>query len=54
MNAPFDFSGRLANLCDKLYTEQVDAVIVTKVANVTYFSGFRGDSSALLLSLIHI
>ena len=49
MNAQFDFSGRLANLCDKLQAEQVDAVLITKVANVTYFSGFNGDSSALLV-----
>ena len=49
MNAQFDFSGRLANLCDKLYAEEVDAILVTKVANVTYFSGFRGDSTALLV-----
>lgn len=49
MNAQFDFTGRLANLYDKLQAEQVDAVLITKVANVTYFSGFRGDSSALLI-----
>lgn len=49
MNAQFDFSTRLANLYDKLQAEQVDAFLVTKVANVTYFSGFSGDSSALLI-----
>ena len=49
MNAQFDFAGRLANLCDKLQAEQVDALLVTKAANVTYFSGFRGDSAALLV-----
>ena len=49
MNTNFDFSGRLANLCDKLSAEQVDAVLITKVANVTYLSGFGGDSSALLV-----
>jgi len=45
----FDFSGRLANLYEKISAEQVDALLVTKVPNVTYFSGFRGDSSALLV-----
>ena len=49
MNAQFDFTERLANLYDKLQAEQVDAVLITKAANVTYFSGFRGDSSALLI-----
>ena len=49
MNTEFDFSGRLARLYEKISAEEIDAVIVTKVANVTYFSGFRGDSSALLV-----
>ena len=49
MNAQFDFSGRLAKLYDKLSAEEVDAVLITKVANVTYLSGFGGDSSALLV-----
>lgn len=45
----FDFSGRLANLYEKISVEEVDALLVTKVPNITYFSGFRGDSSALLV-----
>ncbi len=45
----FDFSGRLANLYEKISAEEVDALLITKVPNVTYFSGFRGDSSALLV-----
>ena len=49
MNTSFDFSNRLANLYDKVAAEEVDALLITKVANVTYFSGFRGDSSALLI-----
>lgn len=49
MNTEFDYAGRLANLRDKLNAEEVDALLITKVANVTYFSGFRGDSSALLV-----
>lgn len=48
MNMNFDFANRLANLRDKLQAEEVDALLITKVANVTYFSGFRGDSSALI------
>lgn len=47
--ADFNFSGRLANLYDKLHAEEVDALLVTKPANVTYISGFHGDSTALLI-----
>ena len=49
MEKLFDFSDRLARLLDKLAAEEVDALLITKVANVTYFSGFRGDSSALIV-----
>lgn len=45
----FDFSDRLARLIEKIIADEVDAILITKVANVTYFSGFRGDSSALLV-----
>jgi len=40
---------RLINLQEKISAEEVDAILVTKIANVTYFSGFRGDSSALFI-----
>ena len=49
MNTNFDFSDRLVRLFDKIAAEEVDALLITKTANVTYFSGFRGDSSALLV-----
>ena len=49
MNTNFDYSGRLARLYDKVQAEEVDALLITKVVNVTYFSGFRGDSTALLV-----
>lgn len=49
MKTNFDFSGRLANLYEKISAEEVDALLITKIPNVTYFSGFRGDSSALLI-----
>ena len=48
----FDFSGRLANLYEKISAEEVDALLITKIPNVTYFSGFRGDSSALLVGKV--
>lgn len=42
-------NSRLINLQEKIYTEEVDAFLITKIPNVTYFSGFRGDSSALFI-----
>ena len=49
MSKNFDFTERLANLYEKIFVEEVDALLITKIPNVTYFSGFRGDSSALLV-----
>ena len=49
MDTNFDFAERLINLYEKISAEEVDALLITKVPNVTYFSGFRGDSSALLI-----
>lgn len=40
---------RLDNLCEKISAEEIDAVIIYKPANVFYFSGFRGDSTILLI-----
>jgi len=49
MNAEFNFEMRLNNLTKKILAEEVDAVLVSKTANLFYFSGFRGDSSVLLV-----
>lgn len=40
---------RLINLYEKMSAEEVDALLITKIPNVNYFSGFSGDSSALLI-----
>lgn len=40
---------RLIRLQEKITAEEVDAVLITKIPNVTYFSGFRGDNSVLLI-----
>ena len=45
----FDFAERLANLYDKISEEEVDALLITKAPNVNYFSGFGGESTALLV-----
>lgn len=48
----FDFTERLANLYEKISAEEVDAVLVTKIPNVKYFSGFSGDSGALIVGKV--
>ena len=50
MEEKFNFSARLENLCKKISDENVDAVLISKTANLFYFSGFRGDSSILFIS----
>lgn len=40
---------RLIRLQEEIAAKELDAALITKVPNVTYFSGFRGDSSALLI-----
>ena len=42
--------GRIERLRALLTEKVVDAVLVTKEENVRYFSGFRGDSTALLVT----
>lgn len=41
---------RLHMLRDVLRAEKLDAVVVTKVVNLHYFSGFRGDDTALVVT----
>ena len=44
-----NFDLRLENLLKKISTEEIDAVLISKTANLFYFSGFRGDSAVLLI-----
>lgn len=41
---------RVARLRHTLREQEIQAVLVTDVANVTYLTGFRGDDSALVLT----
>lgn len=50
MKINFNFSARLKNLEKIFSTEEILAVLVSKAANIFYLSGFRGDSSVLLIS----
>lgn len=43
------FAGRRKKLLAKLRAEKLDALLVTNETNVTYLTGFTGDSSFLLL-----
>ena len=45
-----NMEARIARLRALLTEKVVDAVLVTKEENVHYFSGFRGDSTALLVT----
>ena len=45
-----NFAKRRAMLCRKLRQQRLDAMLVTGEINVTYLSGFTGDSSFLFLT----
>ena len=42
-------TARLENLLKKIAAENLDAIILSKPENIFYFSGFRGDSTILLI-----
>lgn len=46
----FNYSARMKNLQQKLIDEEIDAIIISKPENVQYFSGFRGDSTVLMIA----
>ena len=48
--APLEIAPRLARLRDRLVTEQLDALLVTKLANVRYLTGFTGSAAMLLVA----
>ncbi len=48
--APLDVAPRLGRLRDRLGTGELDALLVTKLANVRYLTGFTGSAAALLVT----
>ena len=46
-------ASRLAALRAFLEQQQVDAVVVNKLAHLHYFSGFRGDDTNLVITRKH-
>jgi Xaa-Pro aminopeptidase len=46
---PLDHRGRLARCQDALEAEGLDALVVTKLANIRYLSGFTGSAAVLVV-----
>jgi Xaa-Pro aminopeptidase len=47
--APLDIPPRLGRLRERLAREGLDALLVTKLANVRYLTGFTGSAAMLLV-----
>jgi len=47
---PLDVAPRLGRLRDRLRASELDALLVTKLANVRYLTGFTGSAAALLVT----
>jgi Xaa-Pro aminopeptidase len=48
--APLEIAPRLPRLRERLAAEQLDALLVTKLANVRYLTGFTGSAAMLLVA----
>jgi Xaa-Pro aminopeptidase len=48
--APLEIAGRLPRLRQRLAVEGLDALLVTKLANVRYLTGFTGSAAMLLVA----
>ena len=48
--APLDIAGRLPRLRTRLQDAELDALLVTKLANVRYLTGFTGSAGMLLVT----
>ena len=51
--APLDLAGRLPRLRARLGDADHDALLVTKLANVRYLTGFTGSAGALIVAADH-
>ncbi len=50
MSSEFDFSSRLKKLNEKIFSGDVEGILISKPENIFYFSGFRGDSTILFVT----
>ena len=48
--APLDVAPRIARLRERLVAEQLNGLLVTKLANVRYLTGFTGSAALLLVT----
>ncbi len=48
--APLELAGRVPALRRRLHAEELDALLVTRLPNVRYLSGFTGSAAMLLVS----
>jgi Xaa-Pro aminopeptidase len=48
--APLEIAPRINRLRDRLAAQQLDALLVTKLANVRYLTGFTGSAAMLLIA----
>ena len=48
-----DWNGRLARLQSRLQSHEIDALVLSAPANVTYLTGFTGSTSLLVLTGAH-
>jgi Xaa-Pro aminopeptidase len=51
--APLDIPPRLGRLRERIGREEIDALLVTKLANVRYLTGFTGSAAMLLVAPDH-
>ena len=47
--APLEIAGRLGRLRERFGPAEIDALLVTKLANVRYLTGFTGSAAVLLV-----
>jgi Xaa-Pro aminopeptidase len=48
--APLDIAPRIGRLRERLAAEQLDALLVTKLANIRYLTGFTGSAALLMVA----
>src|SRR5262245_48767856 len=51
--APLEISTRIPALRARLHTEALDALLVSRLPNIRYLSGFTGSAAMLLVSKDH-
>lgn len=50
MSTEFNFAARLKKLSEKIFSGDVEGILISKPENIFYLSGFRGDSTILFVT----